>query len=56
MIKELLIDKDTVEDVLLSDFQHNRLKGLPAFAKQKNSADKIATSNKAQRQLRHASN
>jgi hypothetical protein len=56
MIQELLIDKDTVEDVLLSDFKHNRLKGLPAFAKQKNIAGKQATSNKAQRQQRHASN
>ena len=56
MIQKLLIDKSTAEEALLSDFKHNRLKGLPAFAKQKAITDKLATSNKAQRQLRHASN
>lgn len=56
MTQELLIEKNTVENALLSDFKHNRLKGLPAFAKHENTTDKLATSNKAQRQLRHASN
>lgn len=53
MTQELLIDKSSVEQALLSDFKHNRLKGLPAFAKQDNTAARIAKSNKAQRQQRH---
>jgi len=58
MTQQLLINKNTVEDALLTDFKHNRLKGLPTFAKQKTIASKITANNKAhnkaQRQLRHA--
>ncbi len=47
---------ETVETALLNDYQHNRLKGLPTFAKQKttaNDATAVRTA-VAQRQKRHA--
>lgn len=57
MVSNLHIDTDTVESHLLADFKHNRLKGLPAFARQQNPA--MAAANRreapsgAQRQQRH---
>lgn len=57
MVTELRMDAETVESLLLADFKHNRLKGLPAFARQQNlamsAANRREAASGAQRQQRH---
>ena len=59
MIVQLQLDEDTVHEQLLSDHHHNKLKGLPAFARQQKTslasvdADRQAQTMSAQRQRRH---
>ncbi|WP_088922187.1 B12-binding domain-containing radical SAM protein [Granulosicoccus antarcticus] len=59
LLTELQLDMDTVHEQLLSDHKHNRLKGVPAFARQQQpsaaaiDASRQAEAATAQRQRRH---
>ncbi len=59
MITQLQLDEDTVHEQLLSDHHHNKLKGLPAFARQQQpslaslDAGRQTSASTAQRQRRH---
>ncbi len=57
LVSELHIESDLVESHLLSDFRHNRLKGLPAFARKPDPAMTSMSQRQppsgAQRQQRH---
>lgn len=57
MVTDLAMDAETVEANLLSDFKHNRLKGLPAFARQQiptpAAVGRRESASMAQRQQRH---
>ncbi len=59
MVTQLQLDEDTVHEQLLSDHHHNKLKGLPAFARQQRAslasldAGRQTATTTAQRQRRH---
>lgn len=55
MVNELHMDRVNVEQALLSDFKHNRLKGKPAFCRVQQTPHKTIKHHKAQRQHRHVS-